>query len=475
MSRGSSKLSDGVKGFDCMTPIQPAIPWKKTAAGNPVSPDIYCADPTAVVYEGRLYLYGTNDHQQLLEGKTGSNTYEAIRSFVVFSTADMVNWTYHGIIPTGEIAPWIIASWAPSVVSRKEADGLTHFYLYFSNSGCGVGVLTSTDPVRGWSDPLGHPLIEVGMPGLGDVPNPFDPGAAIDSEGNGWLTFGGGIAKHGTAAMPHTARIVRLGADLISPGSEISEIPAPYFFEASELNIIGDTFVYTYNTNWEPRDAWDYSGKTAPTRCSMCCMTSKTPLIPESWVYQKDYFANPGDSGYPDSNNHTHLQEFDGQWYLFYHTLQREAGTGGSGGYRSLCVTPMQVHPAFAEYEKAAAADAGAPQKAPLNPFIRHSAAELSNSAGISYVSDSSGAVTGVRAEQNGAWICVRGADFGSGGNYLFSADFGSNRAVSVRPDAPDGTELCSANSSAAEISGVHDLYLLLPEKDTVLLSWQFS
>ena len=91
MSRGSSKLSDGVKGFDCMTPIQPAIPWKKTAAGNPVSPDIYCADPTAVVYEGRLYLYGTNDHHQLLEGKTGSNTYEAIRSFVVFSTADMVN------------------------------------------------------------------------------------------------------------------------------------------------------------------------------------------------------------------------------------------------------------------------------------------------------------------------------------------------------------------------------------------------
>jgi len=103
--------------------------WKQPQAVNPISPDIYCADPTAVAYNGRLYVYGTNDHQQLEEGKTGSNTYEAIRSMVIFSTADMVNWQYHGTIPVGKIAPWVYASWAPSVISRREADGLTHFYL----------------------------------------------------------------------------------------------------------------------------------------------------------------------------------------------------------------------------------------------------------------------------------------------------------------------------------------------------------
>ena len=50
-------------------------------------------------YEGRLYVYGTNDHQQYTTvGKSGKNTYEHIKSLVCFSTEDMVNWTYHGEI-----------------------------------------------------------------------------------------------------------------------------------------------------------------------------------------------------------------------------------------------------------------------------------------------------------------------------------------------------------------------------------------
>jgi arabinoxylan arabinofuranohydrolase len=86
--------------------------------GNPLISNIFCADPTAVEYEGRLYVYGTNDQQQYeAVGAEGSNTYEHIKSLVMLSTDDMVNWTYHGTIDVGEISPWAIASWAPSVVS----------------------------------------------------------------------------------------------------------------------------------------------------------------------------------------------------------------------------------------------------------------------------------------------------------------------------------------------------------------------
>lgn len=96
--------------------------------GNPLISNIFCADPTAVEYEGRLYVYGTNDQQQYeAVGAEGSNTYEHIKSLVMLSTDDMVNWTYHGTIDVGEISPWAIASWAPSVVSRVEEDGKTHF------------------------------------------------------------------------------------------------------------------------------------------------------------------------------------------------------------------------------------------------------------------------------------------------------------------------------------------------------------
>ena len=109
--------------------------YKDTRFNNPISPDFFCADPTAVEYNGRLYVYGTNDHQQFeAAGPDVDNTYEKIKSLLVFSTEDMVNWTYHGEINVGKIAPWISASWAPSIVSREEADGRTHFYLYFSNS-----------------------------------------------------------------------------------------------------------------------------------------------------------------------------------------------------------------------------------------------------------------------------------------------------------------------------------------------------
>ena len=458
--------------------------WKSADHGNPISADIYCADPTAVEYNGRLYVYGTNDHQQFTDGTTGSNTYETIKSFVVFSTDDMVNWVCHGTVNTGEVAPWIISSWAPSITSRVEEDGLTHFYLYFSNNGCGVGVITATDPLGPWSDPLGEPLIRQGMRGLGAVPNPFDPGVSIDANGTGWLTFGGGKGARGTDYMPGSARIVQLGTDMLSFASDWALLPAPYFYEASELNIIGDTFCYTYNTNWAARETWTYPGDS-PSRCAMSYMTTKTPLDTASWVYRGDYFANPGDFGYPDSNNHTHLHKFAGSWYLLYHTLQREVGTGGKGGYRSLCVTQMQVDEASCTYEKAAADDTGAPQIKPLDPFAEQPGALRATDAEAGFVTDESGRVTGSLSQAAGAWLCVRGADFGKPGAGGFAARLSGKGTVEVRLDAPDGKTVGAlavdssdvhglAGKLSSGISGVHDLYFVFSDSGMALESWKF-
>ena len=52
-------------------------------------------------YNGRLYVYGTNDQQQSEEGT--KNDYAHIKSLVVFSTDDMVNWIYHGRIEVGSL------------------------------------------------------------------------------------------------------------------------------------------------------------------------------------------------------------------------------------------------------------------------------------------------------------------------------------------------------------------------------------
>ena len=81
-----------------------ATNYKDVSNGNPISPCVFCADPTALDYKGRLYVYGTNDHQQFIQnGKKGSNGYGNIKSLVVFSTTDMVNWTFHGTIDVGKV------------------------------------------------------------------------------------------------------------------------------------------------------------------------------------------------------------------------------------------------------------------------------------------------------------------------------------------------------------------------------------
>lgn len=85
--------------------------YKNTKYNNPISSEFFCADPTAVEYEGRLYVIGTNDHEQFeVIGPDKDNSYEQIKSMVILSTDDMVNWIYHGEINIGEIAPWIMNS-----------------------------------------------------------------------------------------------------------------------------------------------------------------------------------------------------------------------------------------------------------------------------------------------------------------------------------------------------------------------------
>ena len=270
-----------------------------TDRANPLLDFHYIADPTAIEYNGRLYVYGTNDHQQY-EAGTSSNTYEAINSLVVISTDDMVNWTYHGLIDVKGIAPWIMASWAPTIIKKEQADGTTLFSLYFSNSGTGSGVIQATSPLGPWTSPLNENLT-----------GGFDPGAVIDDNGDGWLAYGTG-----------SSYIVKLGDDLHSIAAGPIQLNAPFYFEANELNYIGGKYVHTYNNDWSNHEPWIYGG-TKPTGCSMNYFTTTTPLDADSWTYGANYFKNTGENGMNYGNNHTHLHKYQGKWYLFYQTSSR--------------------------------------------------------------------------------------------------------------------------------------------------------
>ncbi|MBQ0021643.1 MAG: family 43 glycosylhydrolase [Prevotellaceae bacterium] len=459
---------------------QLTVNWRGTlkmdsAYNNPLVDFIYTADPTAVEHDGRLYVYGTYDQQQCDETHPDSaNTYERINSLAMMSTTDMVNWTYHGIIPTKKLAPWIIASWAPTICSRVEADGNTHFYLYFSNSGFGTGVLTATSPVGPWTSPLEHSIVDAKTPGLGDCNVPFDPGVVIDGNGTGWLAFGAG-----------KARIAKLGADMLSFDSPFVEIKAPHHFEANELNVIGGKLVYTYNIDWQPKDDWTLAAEK-PSICSMAYMLPEgDPLSTDSWRYQYHYIKNPGEDGFEYSNNHTHLHKYQGEWYLFGHTMSLKSNRRIKGGYRNMCVQQITMDEENARIGMSRYTHEGVKQIRPLDPFAQQEMETTAATVGIRFEAEGKPGNMVAMSDSTGA-IMVRGAEFGKKAKTLIIHAQGEGQ-IDVRLDSPEGQLLASSliqspsqqahtlRLIASPEEGTHSLVFLLQGKTLRVDKWQMK
>jgi arabinoxylan arabinofuranohydrolase len=458
-----------------------------TNNANPLLDFMFTADPTAIEYNGRIYVYATNDNQQFEKvGKDGKNSYEHIRTLVMMSSDDMVNWTYHGLINTAKLAPWTFTSWAPSITSRLEADGKTHFYLYYSNSGAGSAVLTSTSPVGPWKDPLGKNIVDHSIPGM-DVDVPFDPGVVIDGQGTGWLVFGAGKPK--TKYMPDNARIVKLGADMISLASNFSKIPAPYFNEASDLNFINGTWVYSYCTSWDERTEWPYSNIAKPTACNISYMTSKTPLNPDSWQYRDNYFKNTGDVNVgPLTNNHSHLFKFKGKYYLAYHAMYLQDYFDTKGGFRNVGIDEAPVDEGNGvNIPMVNATFKGPSQINLLNPFVRQQAETTAGTSG--HVQFDTVGIVGnmvAKGQIDKQCLMVRGADFskqvpakfearvkGKGKIDVYVNNLKGPALVSLMCDAKDWTTL-SKQIQLNIPKGVGNIYFVFYGEGFLFDEWKF-
>jgi len=419
--------------------------YKETGNGNPLSPCVFCADPTALVCDGRVYVYGSNDNQQFIKnGKKGNNGYGDIKSLVVFSSDDMVNWTFHGTIDVGKLcSSWgwrFAASWAPSVTWREDDSGKREFFLYFANSGGSIGVLKASSPIGPWSSPLTKPMIDGDTPGVKPCNWIFDPGVVIDDDGTGWIAFGGGDPQPtGSKLMPGNSRMAKLKSTMTAIDGKAVNLPAPYLFEASELNMMNGRYVYTYNTSWSDRNDWNsYAGRNgqpAPSACSMCYMVTDTPLDPDSWEYRGEYVPNEGNFGMGWGNNHTHLQKFEGSYYLFYHSsLLEQAMNTGASGFRSVCINKVTVNEETQKISKMTLNKTGVSPTHNLDPYVLQQAETMATCGGVSYenftnISKPTAISTlGNDASKNlqvkmteGAWTMVRKVDFGTLGATHFT------------------------------------------------------
>ncbi len=463
--------------------------WKKDGENNVLWTQRFGADPGFMVYKDRLYVFTTNDAVEYnSNGEIQVNTYNS-GTINCFSSADLVNWTDHGAIPVAGrnsrtengAAKWAGFAWAPDAC-WKTINGKDKFFLYFADSAGGIGVLTADSPEGPYTDPIGHALINKSTPGFGDVEWLFDPAVMVDDDGTGYLYVGGGVPA-GQAADPGTARAVKLGADMTSLSGEYARMNPPYLFEDSSILKVGDTYYYSYCTNWNTGGN-PYGFNNA----EIGVMTSKNPLGPFTFkgIALKNPAAYQLDGG---GNNHHSIVEFKGKYYVLYHSrnqsramnIQAKNSDGSidlGGNYRSCHLDEATFSNGMFS---ATGTMKGVSQIETLDPYKTVQAETMSNqSKGISTTGLQNTKVVGKKGE----WTKVSGVNLKNGVSTIkinATAKSGS-AAIKICAGSPKGDVIGYAEVTSGEVevpavtsmTGTKDIYFVF-SGDIEFDSWSFS
>src|SRR6476646_6909424 len=121
------------------------------SAQNPIVRTMYSADPSARVFGDKVYVFPSHDILAT-EGK-GRVGWFCMEDYHVFSSANLTDWTDHGVIVTQNKVPWVkpdsYSMWAPDCMFRNGK-----YYFYFPTTprdttiskGFTVGVAVADKP-----------------------------------------------------------------------------------------------------------------------------------------------------------------------------------------------------------------------------------------------------------------------------------------------------------------------------------------
>ena len=253
-------------------------------AQNPLIRDQFTADPTARVFEGRVYVYPSHDVN------CGTQWF-CMKDYHVFSSENLVDWTDHGVIVDQEKVGWVDAArnsmWAPDCYEKGGK-----FYFYFpaiakasaGAKGMAIGVAISDKP-HGPFTPQAEPI--KGVSGI-------DPNVFIDKDGQAYLYWAG--VQQGLLG----AKLKENMLELDGKPQPIGTLPngqkeGPFLFERNGIYyftfplVIQKTEALVYAMGSNPLGPFEYKGIIMDEHPSKC------------WT------------------NHHSIVEYKGQWHLFYH------------------------------------------------------------------------------------------------------------------------------------------------------------
>ena len=281
------------------------------SAQNPVIRGLFSADPTARVFNGRVYVYPSHD---IFPPEGQRQDWFCMADYHVFSSDNLTEWTDHGMILSQTDVPWGrpdgYSMWAPDCVYKNGK-----YYFYFPNGpktgrGFAIGVATADSPTGPFTC---QPEPIKGVSGI-------DPCVLIDDDGTAYIYWSGmGIRgaklKDNMLELDGELKQVKMprreGAPEMPPmlvgGQEMEGLPegfkeGPFAFKR------GDWYYLSF-----PWVRGDTSNGANPTETLAYAM-SKSPLGP--WDFKGIIMAEHANHCW---SNHHSLVEYKGQWYLFYH------------------------------------------------------------------------------------------------------------------------------------------------------------
>ncbi len=442
-------------------------------ADYPIMSQHYAADPTAVEWNGRLYVYCSNDEENT------ENSGYIMDSIVCFSTDDLKNWTDHGVVfDADELSSWYSGTaWAPCIVLKD-----SQFYLYFGDAYWGISVVTSSSPTGPFTAPKNDLVVKReslsgGTPGA-DSEWLFDPGVFVDDDDTVHLYFGGGGADQ--------ARYIELNTNMYDAIGSAVTIEFPDFFEASHMHKYNGVYYYSYADNYDS----DYTDPPPTPGSQIGYMTSSNPAGP--FTYQGVALGPPPDN-YGNNNHHT-IFTYQGQWYCVYHNRYQATVDGVSTTeHRNICLDQLSYNPDGTMQQVVCTQD-GLPQLKNFDPYVQVEAETLAAQSGVKTESCSEGGMN-VTSISNGDWIRIRGVNFQDGADEFLArvAATNSDSSIELRLDSLGGTLLgtcdvpntggvqtwTTASCTVSNASGVHDLYFSFEGPDGIDLfnfnKWQFE
>ncbi len=353
-------------------------------AQNPIIRNQFSADPTARVFNGKVYVFPSHDIPTPPQ-KTGRKDWFCMEDYHVFSSSNLTDWVDHGVIVSQNKVNWVdstsFSMWAPDCI---EKNGKYYFYFPANNNivdangrkGFSVGVAIADKP-EGPYAPQPEPIKNV---------RGIDPNVFIDKDGQAYLYW--------SQQNIYVAKLKDNMLELDSEPQAIANLPekglkeGPFLFERKGKYYL--SFPHVENRIERLEYAMGDS-PMGPFRMTGVIM-DESPM--NCWT------------------NHHSVIGYNGQWYLFYHQNEYSPKFDKN---RSICIDSLffnadgiiqKVKPTFRGVGLTKATD-----KIQLDRYSNIS----SKGATIAY-NDTSNYFNGWKTilSEKDAWIQYKSVDFGA-------------------------------------------------------------